>query len=170
MKSKLVMFLLVFVPVMLLDQLSKVLAVAYLRGQEALTYFGGFFRLTYHENTGAMLSLGGQLPDWLRFVIFTLLVALALLAFMIYLFKKPMHPVYFISGQLMLSGGLGNLYDRAFNDGRVVDFMVIQLGPLKTGVFNVADVAIMAAFFAYLFLMTKWGQKYQLPSEQQAKL
>jgi signal peptidase II len=32
------------------------------------------------------------------------------------------------------------------NDGRVVDFMVVRVGDLQTGVFNIADVVIIAGF------------------------
>jgi signal peptidase II len=41
-----------------------------------------------------------------------------------------------------LAGGASNWLDRAAT-GRVVDFMNVGLGPLRTGIFNVADVAIM---------------------------
>ena len=44
---------------------------------------------------------------------------------------------------LFIGGGIGNLWDRVFNNGAVVDFMLIQIGPLKTGIFNVADVVII---------------------------
>lgn len=65
----------------------------------------------------------------------------------------------FTVGLLILAGGFGNLYDRALNDGRVVDFMLLQIGPLKTGVFNVADIAIMAGLFAFIFLSSRWGKQ-----------
>ena len=45
---------------------------------------------------------------------------------------------------LILAGGVGNLIDRVLNDGRVVDFMNVGIGRLRTGVFNVADMALMA--------------------------
>ncbi|MGZ7078065.1 MAG: signal peptidase II, partial [Thermoanaerobaculia bacterium] len=39
-------------------------------------------------------------------------------------------------------GGVGNLIDRLTRGGRVTDFLFMQIGPLHTGVFNVADMAI----------------------------
>jgi signal peptidase II len=39
-------------------------------------------------------------------------------------------------------GGIGNLIDRLTRGGRVTDFLFMELGPLHTGVFNVADMAI----------------------------
>jgi signal peptidase II len=44
----------------------------------------------------------------------------------------------------LTGGGLGNLIDRVFNAGAVTDFVVVGVGPLRTGVFNWADVLIMA--------------------------
>ena len=45
---------------------------------------------------------------------------------------------------LIVAGGLGNLYDRVFEGGAVTDFLNVGVGPLRTGIFNVADVAIVA--------------------------
>ena len=44
---------------------------------------------------------------------------------------------------LFLAGGLSNLTDR-IAIGSVIDFLNVGIGPLRTGIFNVADVAIMA--------------------------
>jgi signal peptidase II len=44
---------------------------------------------------------------------------------------------------LLVGGGASNWIDRLANEGRVVDFMILGIGSLRTGVFNVADVAIM---------------------------
>jgi signal peptidase II len=38
---------------------------------------------------------------------------------------------------------LGNLIDRLLNGGQVVDFVNVGVGDLRTGIFNLADVAIM---------------------------
>lgn len=43
----------------------------------------------------------------------------------------------------MLGGGISNLTDRIFNDGRVIDFLNAGLGGLRIGIFNVADMCIM---------------------------
>lgn len=45
---------------------------------------------------------------------------------------------------LVASGGLGNLLDRLFNQGAAIDFLNLGIGPLRTGIFNVADVLIIA--------------------------
>ncbi|MET0554978.1 MAG: signal peptidase II, partial [Vicinamibacteria bacterium] len=51
---------------------------------------------------------------------------------------------------LVWAGGLSNLLDRV-RDGHVVDFVMLSAGPLRTGVFNVADVAITAGVVLVLF-------------------
>ncbi|WP_049630676.1 signal peptidase II [Cellvibrio sp. pealriver] len=159
MKHKLLLILLVFLPLVGCDRYTKQQAVIFLKGQEPLTFLNGFFSLTYHENTGAMLSLGAYLPENIRFMIFTFLVGVVLVGGLIYVLVKPMNKVNFTIGLLILSGGFGNLYDRALNDGRVVDFMLLQIGSLKTGVFNVADVAIMIGLCGFIFASSKWGRQ-----------
>jgi signal peptidase II len=44
---------------------------------------------------------------------------------------------------LFMAGGFSNLVDRVLR-GSVIDFLNVGIGHLRTGVFNVADVAIMA--------------------------
>jgi len=43
---------------------------------------------------------------------------------------------------LMWGGGASNLIDRA-SRGHVVDFLNLGVGSLRTGIFNVADVAVL---------------------------
>ena len=106
------------------------------------------------------LAKGGEkLPEGLRFIAFTVMVGLVLLAVLIYLMSKPMDEYTFIAGALIFTGGSGNLYDRVLNDGRVVDFILLRLGPVQTGVFNVADMLIMIGVLAVLFLTTTLGQR-----------
>ena len=169
MKAKVLLIVLVFLPIVGCDRYTKDQAVAYLKGQEPISLINGLFSLTYHENTGAMLSLGASLPDNIRFLIFTVVVALGLLVGLTYILFKPMSGLSFTIGMLILAGGFGNLYDRAFNEGRVVDFMLIQLGPIRTGVFNVADIAIIVGLFGYIFISTKWGKQLTIRSKMTPK-
>jgi len=55
---------------------------------------------------------------------------------------------------VIIAGGVGNLIDRLRFAGRVTDFLYLQAGPLHTGVFNVADMAIT---FGILWLVLAWG-------------
>jgi signal peptidase II len=72
------------------------------------------------------------------------------------LFAKAEAP--FISAlALVLAGGSSNLVDRFVNDGYVVDFINIGAGPIRTGIFNVADAAIAAGVL--LILVHSWRRR-----------
>ena len=58
-----------------------------------------------------------------------------------------------IAFALILGGGLSNMWDRILHSGFVVDFMNLGIGSLRTGIFNVADMAITCAFFIIIFHM-----------------
>lgn len=44
---------------------------------------------------------------------------------------------------LIFSGAMSNLIDRLTYDGAVIDFLNIGIGNLRTGVFNLADFAVI---------------------------
>lgn len=141
------------------DRATKIQAVWHLKGSEAQSYLGGILKLTYHENPGAFLSLGSDLSDNIRFTIFSILTGVVLFIALLYILIKPISKPNLIVALLVIGGGMGNLYDRVFNGGLVVDFFLVNIGPLRTGVFNVADIAIIFGLFAFIFLETKWGQQ-----------
>jgi len=57
---------------------------------------------------------------------------------------------------MFLAGGVSNLVDRIAM-GRVIDFLNIGVGPVRTGIFNVADVAIMAGIG--LLMLEHWRRQ-----------
>src|SRR4051812_9603378 len=131
-----------------LDQFTKYLATKYLFMHEELSWWNDFFVLTYSINHGAFLGLGNSLPEGIRNLIFSGLVGLFLIGFSIYALRdKTMNRLQHFACGLILSGGFSNLYDRITNNGGVVDFMNMGIGGLRTGIFNVADMAIMAGVF-----------------------
>jgi signal peptidase II len=126
------------------DQATKQLAISHLRDEPAQTFLGGLLRLVFAENSGAFLSLGGRLPPALRFGLLTVGVGVLLLVALLYLLRsQQLGRLHVVALALAIGGGVSNWFDRLVNDGRVVDFMVLGIGPVRTGVFNVADVAIM---------------------------
>ncbi len=76
---------------------------------------------------------------------------MGLLVLVFVLFVQPMSLDMVVAWSLVLSGGLGNLVDRIINDGRVIDFMNIGIGSLRTGIFNVADVCITVGVVLLVF-------------------
>lgn len=127
------------------DQLTKLLAKATLAGYAPMSFLGDIFRLQYAENPGAILSLGAFLPEQARFAVFVVFVGLVLAAMLVAaLGKWSFSPVELVGFALIVGGGASNLADRIRHDGLVTDFMNLGLGRLRTGIFNVADMAILA--------------------------
>ena len=148
------------------DQLTKDVAHQYLALQPPQSWFYDTVRLQYAENTGAFLSLGGDFSEGLRIFLFQVLPALCLVTLAMVLFAQLIPLSTAIAWSLVLSGGLGNLLDRIMNDGRVIDFMNLGIGSLRTGIFNVADVCITTGV-VLLIVQTVWPQQPSLRSETQ---
>lgn len=136
---------------MAIDQWTKVLAVEHLVGKAPIIYFGGVFQLVYAENPGAFLGMGGDLPRWIRFIVFGLFVLIGLVIMLWSLIKNKMSLADLLAYSFILAGGIGNVIDRLTHDnGHVIDFMFMDflIAPfLRTGVFNLADVSIVFGFF-----------------------
>ena len=131
------------------DQVSKRAAEQWLMGQPVQSYWGDTFRLLYTENTGAFLGMGSTWPEIVRFIVLTLLssalVVIALGGLMVRALTRNSALTWpsLVGGVFFLAGGIGNLIDRITRQGAVVDFMNMGVGPLRTGIFNVADVQIV---------------------------
>lgn len=135
---------LLIVAVIAVDQWTKALVRTHL-SPFPRTYFGGVLSLLHTENEGAFLSLGSTLPHGARTLIFTGAVSIAVLLALGMLILNRVHGVDAAAVALIAAGGIGNLIDRVWRDGRVTDFLYLSAGPLHTGVFNVADMAITLA-------------------------
>src|SRR6185436_15158093 len=71
-------------------------------------------------------------------------IGVGLVLLLIYLFRAVALPwLSFLALGLIWAGGMSNLFDRFIRHGLVTDFILIRAGPFHTGVFNVADVAIV---------------------------
>jgi signal peptidase II len=136
-----------------LDQLSKLLARQSLDPTQPIDLLGGFVHFEWVENSGAFLSFGSTWLESIRFYIFTGAVGIFLVWGIYYLIRKDLDFWNFIGMNLLIGGGIGNLIDRA-SKGAVTDFVLLKLGPLHTGVFNVADMFILAGVII-LFLFSK---------------
>ena len=136
------------------DQIVKKFARASLAASPPVSLLNDFVRLELAQNRGAFLSLGESLPVAARYLLFVVLVGSALgltLAFTLRL--QGAAPVQLVALSLLTGGGFGNLIDRLIHHGAVVDFVSIGVGPLRTGIFNVADAAIT---LGVLLLLIPW--------------
>jgi signal peptidase II len=134
-----------------IDRGSKIAATSILQNRPPINCLDGLILLTYTENPGAMLSMGASLPDGPRFWLLTVGNGTLLLAMAAYmLFARDLTTGLNSGLALMVGGGGSNLFDRVLNDGKVVDFVMFNFGPLATGVFNAADVAITLGVLSFL--------------------
>ncbi len=153
-KSKKRIFgILLIVLLVLLDQLTKELAVILLKGKQGFVILKNVFELQYLENTGAAFSmLEGKT---IFFLILTIVIVLA--AAVIY-FKTPLDKHFFwfrATLVLLISGAIGNFIDRTLN-GYVVDFFYFKL--INFPVFNVADIYVTAAEILLIILVLFYYQ------------
>lgn len=111
---------------------------------QEISYLGNHFTLEKVENTGAFLSLGDTLGGPVHFILLVVLPVVALLFGLGYIIMKTSINKYKLLGIIfIIGGGVGNLYDRIMH-GSVTDFMHIDFVIFQTGIFNVADMSIMA--------------------------
>ncbi len=128
---------------LLVDQLTKIWARTTLIGLPAKSYFGDTFRLVYAENMGTFLGLGADAPLVVRFTLTIIVNAVLLVGIVaVLVWKKNLTSGERWGLAIVLAGGLGNMIDRLFREGIVIDFMNMGLGPIRTGIFNIADVMI----------------------------
>lgn len=142
------------------DQITKSTARKYLSRSQTISYCHDTFRLHYIENYGGFFGIGSTLPMAPRFWVLTLLtggIVAGLLVFI--LVNQSLRPAFVSGFSLIIGGGIGNLIDRTMNHGAVIDFMNIGVNGLRTGIFNIADVAIMAgAGMVMVFAARNRGQ------------
>lgn len=130
-----------------LDQLTKYLAVVYLRGKEPFVILQGIFELRYLENRGAAFGiLQGKKPI---FIIITILVMMLL----VYVFIRiPLEKHFYALHGIciaLFAGAIGNFIDRMTLD-YVVDFFYFSL--IDFPIFNVADIYVTCAMFVFVIL------------------
>ena len=134
----------IIVGVILLDQVSKLLVLAYLYEDE-VAIIKDVLHFTYVENRGMAFGL---LADHRWIFLVASVVGIALVAF--YLFKFTKRPVSRIALAMIVGGGIGNMIDRV-RLGFVVDFIDFCAFDFWVWVFNIADAAVCVG--AALFVL-----------------
>ncbi len=129
--------ILFFILLVILDQITKNLAVVYLKDKPAYVIWDGVFELHYLENSGAAF---GMLQN--QKILFVTIAAFILLVIGYLLIKLPRNRHYAMLEALLVliaSGAVGNMIDRIqFN--YVVDFFYFKL--IDFPIFNVADIYV----------------------------
>lgn len=123
--------------VLVVDQFTKVFVSNNFEMAKSYKFLPGIIDITYIHNDGAAWGmLGGY--TWLLLSI-TIVVMLACIALLLKWGLRD--KLIFWSAMLVLSGGVGNMIDRIFRGGNVIDFLHFEFWPTFP-VFNVADCAI----------------------------
>ena len=127
------------------DQGTKAIARSVLHGADPASLLGDTLRIQLALNDGAFLGLGGALPEPWRSALLLGVVGMVLLGVLAHaLLARHANVATVIALALVFAGGASNLADRLLHAGRVVDFLNLGIGSLRTGIFNLADVALLA--------------------------
>ena len=148
-----ILFLILSAALIFLDQWTKALASAHLKGQPSMPIISGVFELSYTVNYGAAF---GILQN--RQLLFYITTPVILLAVVFLYLRLPSDrrflPLKWV-GILLFSGAAGNLIDRALQ-GYVIDFLYVSL--IDFPVFNVADCYVTVGTAALMVLLL-WHYK-----------
>lgn len=132
---------LLFIAVLvIIDQITKQLAVQHLKDKQAFLLIDGVLELNYLENKGAAF---GMLQNQGLFFVFVGIIVLGVIGYV--LCKTPNAKKYNIMHALLsliAAGAIGNMIDRLRLD-YVVDFIYIVL--INFPIFNVADMYVTFA-------------------------
>lgn len=120
------------------DRITKIYVSTNFEMAKSYEFLPGFLDVTYINNDGgAWGMLGGY--TWLLLSV-TIVVMLVCIALLLKYGVKDKLMLWAVT--LVLSGGIGNMIDRIFRDGNVIDFLHFEF--MSTfPVFNVADCAIV---------------------------
>ena len=135
-----------FVILVIADQLTKHLAVVRLKNQAAYNLINGILEFNYLENRGAAF---GVLQNQKYFFVFVALIFIGVIVFV--LIKVPTQKKYYSLNILLVmiaAGAVGNMIDRVRYD-YVVDF--IYLVCIQFPIFNMADIYVTTATVILVF-------------------
>ena len=138
--------------IVVIDQISKAIIVfavepIYYSGH-VIHVIGDFFRIIHARNPGIAFSIGRDLPDPVRIVLFAAIpIVVLVLLFMYYWRSDEFSSVQRWAIAAILGGGAGNLLDRVFRPEGVVDFIDVRIfglfGMERWPTFNVADASVV---------------------------
>lgn len=144
--SLLVTDFMLFVILVIADQLTKHLAVVKLKNQAAYNLINGILEFNYLENRGAAF---GVLQNQKYFFVFVALIFIGVIVFV--LIKVPTQKKYYSLNILLVmiaAGAVGNMIDRVRYD-YVVDF--IYLVCIQFPIFNMADIYVTTSTVILVF-------------------
>ncbi|MCL2209912.1 MAG: signal peptidase II [Treponema sp.] len=146
--------------VILLDQITKAIIVK-IKPEFGLIrdVFNNDLLWIYHvRNKAIAFSIGDNLPDILKLIVF-IIVPILVLAFLLWYYLKTdeFKQIQRWAAAGIIGGGLGNIIDRIFRSEGVVDFISVRffgfLGMERFPTFNIADSAVVVCCLFLLVTM-----------------
>lgn len=132
-----VIFILFTLLLVVIDQASKVYIINHVEYGSSLYVIEDFFYITRVYNEGAAWSiLEGQTA-------FFILISIIAAAFIIFSVIRSNSRVYDAFAAVFLGGLIGNLIDRIYNEGKVIDFLGFHIFNYDFPVFNFADICLV---------------------------
>ena len=150
-----------------LDQISKYVIFSTIGLGNPIPVVDGFFRLYGVYNTGAAFSILND-HSWILLVIS--IISTIAIGYFMKDFSIKKRPLFSIAIVLMLSGCIGNMIDRMFNNFQVYDF--IELEFMTFAIFNIADcyltvgVIIMAIYLLFFEQKDPISLKFKSTKEE----
>ena len=140
-KGRLPYFVIV-ITILALDRWTKSLIQSRLDLNDSISVIDGFFNITYVRNTGVAFGVFSSISSPVKSIILSGFAMLAAALVIAYSFRTPLrNRLLQVALALILSGALGNLYDRLAY-GYVVDFLEFYVRSYSWPSFNVSDSAI----------------------------
>ncbi len=139
-------YILLLVAMVAIDQLTKYIAVTKLMPIGSVTFIEGIMDFTFVRNFGAAFGIL-QGAKWV-FVVMTVAIAIGSLVAFKKLPKDKGNNLLRLSLIMILGGAIGNCIDRLLR-GFVVDFFATTF--INYPVFNVADIFVVAGAFLMAF-------------------
>ena len=161
-RNKIIIFSIIFVIGVVLDQVSKYIIKTNLEYLEEIPVIKGFFSISYVINTGAAWSFLNE-HTWLLTIISIL--SCILCTYFLFSKKYSKDNIFYTLGlSLVIAGGFGNLIDRALFQG-VVDFLDFIIFGYDFPTFNIADICVVSGVIGlgiWMFQEDRKAKKEQI--------
>ena len=149
---------LIAIPLIVIDQISKIYVASHMALYESIAVVPNWFDFTYTQNPGAAFSMFVNLPPNVRLLMLCALSAIACVVLLVLLAQTDKITLTSFALSLILAGAAGNLIDRAWRAGRVIDFIRVHYYDASYPIFNVADSAISVGV-ALIILSSLFGKR-----------
>jgi signal peptidase II len=159
--------------IILADQLTKAFIVKNWPNTGLIkdVFSNGFLWIYHVRNKAIAFSLGENIPEFLRPIIFIVLPILVLAFLLWYYFKSDeFTKLQRWAAAGIIGGGLGNIIDRIFRPDGVVDFVSVKLYGLlgfeRWPTFNAADSSVVVCCIILLLSILLTPQKKEIKNDE----